>query len=117
MKGDTLVREYEYFTSWGLSPNQIAEKLGIQPDSLIRTLLRNGITPVRREDWQAVLVLERLIASGEVFTMDHLPNRSGEVHKLVLRAISNGRVRRVGTRPGLNGEGPVSTYQSKEIER
>lgn len=112
MTKDALAEEYFFFRRWGMTDQQIAERLGIKLDSLMNSLRRQGKSPAApQEDWRAVLVLEHLIQSGEEFTIDHLPDQGQGAQRLMNRAITTGRIVRIGTRAGLMKSNRIGIYR------
>src|SRR5688500_10445058 len=112
MDREALAEEFEFFQWFGYTPEQIADRFGMKYDSMARSLLRQGAPIVRQEDWQTHQVLERLIASGQEFSTDHLPDQSGGAQRMMNRALAQGRIVKVGHRNGLFMRKKVGVYKA-----
>ena len=95
-----FIEDYNHFRDFGQSHEQIAQHLGIQVDSLLRKLKRLGVYRPDSYERRAQVVLDRLIASGEAFTADHLPCMADEslAKTLLSRATADKRIVKTGRR-------------------
>ena len=105
-----FVEDYTFLRETGSTNRQIADRLGIELDSLMRRAMRQGCFIPDPEERQVSRVLTRLIDSGERFTGDHLPGADCVASGLIKRALCAGEIRRVGSRPGF-ANNPVGIYQ------
>jgi hypothetical protein len=103
-----FIEDYRFLRALGESHERIAERMGIQQESLMQRLSRLGVYVPDAEELRTLAVLDRLIDSGEPFTVDHLP---GDYPHVVERAVGAGRAVCVGSRIGLFSGKPIGVYR------
>lgn len=112
---DTFADRYHDLIDLGATHPQIAERLGLDREYLMRKLGRHGIEP-RFENGSERLAMERLrpiIARGDTFTSFDLPFAVDVQSGLLVLGwlTTSGRIRRAGTKPGHAGGNRVRVYQ------
>ena len=99
MIDDVFVEEYRHFASFGFTVDQIADRLGMSREYVLRRARKLGVYRPGPYERQAAVVLDRLIESGEPFTAEALPCLWGdESLPRALLKMAESRVVRVGTR-------------------
>lgn len=99
MSDEVFIEEYRHFRGFGLSDEQVAFRLGLSREYLLRRARRLGVWRPDPYERQASAVLDRLIDSGEPFTAEALPCLWGdESLPRALLKLAGPRVRRVGSR-------------------
>jgi len=51
-KHELIMEEYAFLRPWGLTRQQIADKLGVERDSLVQHLKRAAVAGDPRSDWE-----------------------------------------------------------------
>lgn len=109
---EDFLEDYAWLRSCGYTHDQIAERFGIQRESLEQRLRRAGFRIPEPGEAAIERALARLIAAGEPFTADALP--SGESEGLstsaLNRAVQSGLITRAGRAPSRLHHGNVTTY-------
>lgn len=99
LKADELIHEYNHFRSFGYSNHEIGVRLGyFNPAHMVSRLRRLGVDTDSAYVARARKVVDRLIDSGEPFTVEMLPTLAEPTlgGSLLSAAVRDGRVVEVG---------------------
>ena len=98
-KRQAFREDYADMRSWGMTHDQIAHRMGIQRQSLLRRCGRAGIFIPESNEAELLALLDRCIESGQPFEASRLHAYDRALVGAVLRrALRQGRIQSVGTR-------------------
>lgn len=106
---ELFLADYQHMREFGLTNKKIAERFGVQLDSLQRRLKGYGEYLPDFGERRVAAALERVITSGRTFTVDGLPSEDC-APAIVQRELRAGRICKVGSKRGPGGK--VSLYQA-----
>ncbi|MFI7168486.1 hypothetical protein [Rhodococcoides fascians] len=98
-KRQAFRENYAEMRSWGMTHEQIAHRMGIQRQSLLRRCARAGVFVPESDEAALLAVLDQYIESGQPFEGSRFQAYDRALVGAVLnRALRQGRIQSVGIR-------------------